>query len=38
LVGEFKRHDDPDLAAELNISNPFWKVETDFVLVPAKQK
>jgi catechol 1,2-dioxygenase len=35
LVREFEHRDDPALAAELDIANPFWKVETDFVLAPA---
>jgi len=36
LIGDFQYHDDPALAAEYNVSNPFWSVKTDFVLTPLK--
>ena len=36
LIADFTRHDDPGRAAELKIANPFWTVETDFVLSPAR--
>ena len=36
LIAEFTRHDDPGRAAELNVANPFWTVETDFVLAPLR--
>ena len=32
LIVEFQRHDDADRAAALNLSNPFWTAEYDFVL------
>lgn len=35
LIREFVRHDDPDRAAEFGVANPFWTVETDFVLTPS---
>ncbi|WPZ35138.1 dioxygenase [Thalassobaculum sp. OXR-137] len=35
LIREFTRHDDPAQAAEFGVANPFWTVETDFVLTPA---
>lgn len=35
LIREFVRHDDPTQAAEFGVANPFWTVETDFVLTPA---
>jgi catechol 1,2-dioxygenase len=35
LIREFVRHDDPIRAAEFGVANPFWTVETDFVLTPA---
>ena len=35
LIRQFVRHDDPDRAAEFGVTNPFWSVETDFVLVAA---
>ncbi|WP_281685703.1 intradiol ring-cleavage dioxygenase [Thalassobaculum salexigens] len=35
LIRTFIRHDDPARAAEFGVANPFWTVETDFVLVPV---
>lgn len=35
LIREFVRHDDPARAAEYGVANPFWTVETDFVLTPS---
>jgi catechol 1,2-dioxygenase len=35
LIREFVRHDDPAKAAAFGVANPFWAVETDFVLTPA---
>ena len=35
LIRAFTHHDDPVLAAEFGVANPFWTVETDFVLVPV---
>lgn len=35
LIRTFIRHDDPTRAAEFGVANPFWTVETDFVLVPV---
>jgi catechol 1,2-dioxygenase len=32
LIREFIHHDDPTQAAEFGVENPFWTVETDFVL------
>ena len=34
LIGKFEQHDNPERADELGVSNPFWTVETDFVLTP----
>lgn len=36
LTRAFIHHDDAVKAQELNVSNPFWSVQTDFVLSPAK--
>lgn len=38
LIRDFERHDDPALAARLGTANPFWKVETDFVLAPVDRE
>ena len=35
LIRTFIRHDDPSRAAEFGVANPFWTVETDFVLTPV---
>lgn len=35
LIREVVRHDDPAQAAEFGVANPFWMVETDFVLTRA---
>jgi hypothetical protein len=32
LIRDFVRHDDPAAAAALGVANPYWTVETDFVL------
>ena len=32
LIRDFVRHDDPAAAAALGVTNPYWTVETDFVL------
>ena len=36
LIADFKRVDDPAEAKALNFVNPFWSVNWDFVLAPAK--
>jgi len=36
LIADFKRVDDPVEAKALNFINPFWSVNWDFVLAPAK--
>lgn len=35
LIREFAHNDDPARAAEFGVANPFWTVETDFVLTPT---
>ncbi|MCR9256247.1 MAG: 6-chlorohydroxyquinol-1,2-dioxygenase [Alphaproteobacteria bacterium] len=35
LIREFVFHDDAEKAASLGVENPFWTVETDFVLTPS---
>jgi len=35
LIHEFVHHDDAARAAEYGVANPFWTVETDFVLTPS---
>ncbi|MEH6526443.1 MAG: intradiol ring-cleavage dioxygenase [Sneathiella sp.] len=37
LIGNFEHHDDVEKAAKLNISNPYWSVEYDFVLTASQQ-
>ena len=37
LIADFKRVDDPAEAKALNFANPFWLVNWDFVLAPAKE-
>lgn len=37
LIREFVRQDDLARAAEYGVANPFWTVETDFVLTPGAQ-
>ena len=36
LIREFIHRDDPAKAAEYGVENPFWTVETDFVLTRAE--
>ncbi len=36
LIEDFQLKDDPDVAASLNVANPYWEVRADFVLAPAK--
>jgi len=36
LIVDVDHHDDPAKAAALGVADPFWTVETDFVLTPAK--
>lgn len=36
LIAGFERRDDPARAAALGVANPFWEVEHDFVLAPAR--
>jgi catechol 1,2-dioxygenase len=36
LVADFQHVDDPARAKELGFANPFWSVNWDFVLAPAK--
>lgn len=36
LIADFKKVDDPKLAAKLGLPNPFWDVEWDFVLTKGK--
>ena len=36
LIADFKRIDDPVEAKALNFINPFWSVNWDFLLAPAK--
>jgi protocatechuate 3,4-dioxygenase beta subunit len=36
LIGDFRQVDDPAKAAELGFANPYWAVDWDFTLVPAK--
>lgn len=36
LIGNFVRVDDPERAKELGIAGPFWSLEWDFVLAPAR--
>jgi protocatechuate 3,4-dioxygenase beta subunit len=35
LVGNYVQTDDPDRAAKLGVANPFWTIETNFVLEKA---
>ena len=35
LVGNYVRTDDPERAAKLGVANPFWTIETDFILEKA---
>lgn len=35
LIREFVHHDDPARAAEFGVANPFWTVQSDFVLTPT---
>lgn len=37
LVAEFQRVDDHDWASKLGFSTPFWEVEWNFVLAPARR-
>lgn len=37
LIADLKLVDDPSLAATYDITNPFWSVEWDFVLVPTER-
>lgn len=37
LIVDVDRHDDAAKAAALDVANPFWTVETDFVLTPVKR-
>lgn len=36
LIAEFVHHDDPERAAALNLANPFWTVEYEFILTRAE--
>lgn len=36
LIGDFRLLDDPDQAAALGFANPFWALDWDFTLAPAK--
>ena len=36
LIVDVDHHNDTSHAAALNVTNPFWTIETDFVLTPAK--
>ena len=36
LIADFQHKDDPSVAAELNVANPYWEVKADFVLAPEK--
>ncbi|WP_171181269.1 dioxygenase [Ruegeria sp. HKCCD8929] len=36
LINKFNHVDDPQRAKDLGMPNPFWEVETDFILNPAK--
>ena len=36
LIADFRHVDDPEAAKQIGIAGPFWEVEWNFTLVPAK--